>query len=117
MTFGPSESQHQITIKRVGPKFIAVCTCQRWRSSSRATRADAERDGLAHESRGDEHNRVLTAMQRGGGTPASEARWYAEQAENPLNTKEEREMWQRLADDLARRVKVKGPSESDLPLF
>jgi hypothetical protein len=110
-------ADHSVVIQRVGPKFVGVCSCGRWRTPPRVTRDDAETLGLAHEARGDEHNRVIAAMAHGGGTPASELRWYEEQAENVLNTKEEREMWQRLADDLRRRVKPKGPTEADAPLF
>lgn len=110
-------AEHAIHIERLGPKFFAVCACTRWRSKGYETRENAEDAGDAHVVRGDEHNRALAALQRGGGTLASELKWYEEQAVNPLNAAEDRRMWAMLANDLRPRVKSASPSGDDQPLF
>ena len=98
-------------------RYIAVCSCRRWHSTAYLDRDDAVKKGEAHMVRGDQHLRALAQFSRGSAQLRSEWKWYVEQANNPLNTATDREMWQRLADDLEPRVKAPTQDEGQDALW
>lgn len=98
------------------PRYVAICSCGRWRSEGYRDRSDAETKALAHETQGDEHIRALAALGRGSASLRSSYRWYVEQSEDPFLDEEQRAMWRRLADEL--RPRVQGATrEADEPLW
>lgn len=109
-------SDHVIEIQRNGTDFVAVCACRRWSSKAYKTRVDADDAGDRHVVRGDEHNRVLASFNRGTTRLATELKWYEDQSENPMNSKEEREMWRLLAEEIRPRVQ-RPPDEEQQALF
>jgi hypothetical protein len=110
-------ADHEIEIIRNRDRFTAVCSCGRWKSASYLAREDAETKGEAHMVRGDQHLRALAQFSRGAAQLRTEWKWYVEQAENPLNSEAEREMWQQLADELEPRVKAPPTDEGQDALF
>lgn len=115
-------AEHHVQILRLIPKgknnhhYVAVCDCGRWRSEPYREREHAETKGLAHTARGDAHLRALAAQDRGTSTLRTQFRYYTEQAEDPLNSDEDRELWRQLADEL--RPRVEGAlDQQDEPLF
>lgn len=85
------------------------CTCK-WRSEV-GSRTDAYAAELEHQR---EVRKAQAGLRR---IPSLKAEhdWYIEQANNYVNTEEERELWQRLADELATRLPR--PDENQLPLW
>lgn len=117
-------SDHQITIFTArtpdGPRYAAICSCKRWRSKYSAEENHARSAGDVHQYKGDQQNRAAAQFDRGRAqtvrTLSSELKWYEEQANNPLNSEKDRELWQALADEL--RPRVQGPPDEDqLGLF
>lgn len=116
-------AEHDITIHRVIPKgkrnahYVAVCSCERWRSEPFRKWKDADKKGLAHQVRGDEHNRALAALSHGSKMKVTtELQWYRDQADDPLTPEKDREIWLRLAEELADRLKGDGTEQTELPL-
>lgn len=115
-------ADHEIRIERYVPKgknnqhYVAICSCQRWRSDPYREREHAETKGLAHVTRGDEHLRALAAQDRGSSSLLNQYKWYTERAEDPFTDETQREMWQRLADELRPRVQPRN-FDSDIPLL
>jgi hypothetical protein len=115
-------AEHSIQIVRLVPKgkanhhYVAFCSCRRWRSEPYRDREHAVTKGDVHSSKGDMHNRVIAAMNHGSRVQAkTEMEWYREQALDPLNSEKDREMWQKLADELADRMKGDDTEQQELP--
>lgn len=110
-------SEHQCEIVKFIPEgknnthYIAVCSCQRWRSSPYRSKGDAETKALAHTIHGDEQNRARAALDRRTPKINTELGWYRDQAMDPLNNEQDREMWKRLADELEARIEAGDGSE------
>jgi hypothetical protein len=87
----------------------AKCNCK-WRSPV-GSRADAYAAELEH------HRDVRRAQAGLRRTPSlrQEREWYLEQATNYANSREERELWQRLAEELSTRIAE--PDLEQLPLW
>lgn len=96
--------------------WVAFCSCRRWRSKPYKDWSDADAAGDAHVVRGDEHLRAIAGLRHGRTTLRAELRWYEEQANDPMNSQKEREMWQLLADDLRPRA-IGADNEGQLELF
>lgn len=115
-------AEHVTRIERFTPEgknnthYIAICSCGRWRSDPFRERETAEKKGMTHEHRGDEHLRALAAFERGTSSLRTQYNWYTAQAKDPFNTPEQQEMWQRLADELSPRVQP-ATDQEDAPLF
>jgi hypothetical protein len=110
--------KHEITVHRNRNKrWFAACSCRRWTSNTYLLRNEAITAGEVHVFKGDAHLRALAQFQRGKARVnlASELKWYEEQAENLLNSREDREMWQLLADEL--RPRVHASDEDQMTLF
>lgn len=100
---------HKTTIAGGHDAWQAKCTCK-WRSSV-GSRTDAYAAELAHSR----EVRLAQAGLRRATTLKGERDWYAQQASNFANSREERELWQRLADELSTRVAE--PDLEQLPLW
>lgn len=93
------------TTGRGDRRYIAICSCGRWRSSPYATRGDALDNAERHRIHGDLHNRAQAAMGRGPSTLATQLVWYEKQAADELNSAADRKLWQQLADEARERLR------------
>lgn len=106
--------EHSISLEKNRDKrWIARCSCGRWTSNKYLLRGEAESVGEIHIFKGDGHLRALAQFNRGKSRVnlAAELRWYEEQANAPHNSKEVREQWAMLADELRPRVIVDDPDD------
>jgi len=102
-------NNHRTTIVGSTDAWQAKCTCG-WRSSI-GSRADADDDQIAHVAH---VNRARAGLRRQP-TIGEALAWYSQQAANTANTPEEREQWERLAQEL--RPRVEGSEQHDTPLW
>lgn len=97
--------------------WIAICSCGRWRSEPYREYDDAEKKGLAHSSRGDLHNRANAAADRGAAQLRTTYNHYVQMSKDPFVSDSDRVMWQRLAEELRRRVEGNPDDPGDVALF
>lgn len=113
-------NDHKIRIERYIPEgknnahYVALCSCKRWRSDPFRERENAETKGLAHSVRGDEHLRALAAENHGNVRIETVLKYYQQMARDPFLDIPEQEAWQRLADELERRLQGDGTEQASL---
>lgn len=114
-------NEHKITCEQIekNNRWIAICSCGRWRSSTYILESDAESAGEGHKFRGDSHLTALAQFTRGrtAANLRSELKWYEDQAEDPFNSEKDRKMWKILADELRPRVVQKNAEDDDQMLL
>lgn len=103
------------------PKYLHIedpegwrirCTC-RHVTSAHLTRQAAEDEHAKHIQEVEKTRARLAAPP----SVKSTHLYYSEQALDPKNTPEEREQWQRLADEMERRVPRMGPDPDQMTLL
>lgn len=100
---------HRTTIVGNSDAWQAKCACG-WRSPL-GSRSAADDEQIAHRN---QVNRARAGMRKQGSVESALA-WYTQQAADPTNTAEERDQWERLAEEL--RPRVEGRKLQDEPLW